>query len=91
MPSKTPGKLKIVPRFRSEQEEVRFWDTHDSTDFLEELTPDVETVFVRPENGVIEVGPQTWRRILAEAKRRKTTPDRLIESCIQKGLRQPQL
>lgn len=23
-----------VPRFRSEAEEARFWDTHDSTDFL---------------------------------------------------------
>ncbi len=28
-----------IPRFRSEAEEARFWDTHDSTPFLGEFKP----------------------------------------------------
>jgi predicted DNA binding CopG/RHH family protein len=29
------SKLKTVPRFRTEAEERRFWETHDSTDFVD--------------------------------------------------------
>jgi predicted DNA binding CopG/RHH family protein len=28
-------KLKTVPHFRSEAEERRFWETHDSTDYID--------------------------------------------------------
>ena len=28
-------KLKPIPRFRSEAEERRFWETHDSADYLD--------------------------------------------------------
>ena len=28
-------KLKIVPHFRSEAEERRFWETHDLTDYID--------------------------------------------------------
>jgi predicted DNA binding CopG/RHH family protein len=28
-------KLKPIPRFRSEAEERKFWETHDSTDYLD--------------------------------------------------------
>jgi predicted DNA binding CopG/RHH family protein len=30
-----PKKLKSVPRFRSEAEERRFWETHDSSDYVD--------------------------------------------------------
>lgn len=29
------GKLKPIPRFRSEGEERKFWETHDSTDYVD--------------------------------------------------------
>jgi predicted DNA binding CopG/RHH family protein len=29
------NKLKPIPRFRSEAEERNFWETHDSTDYLD--------------------------------------------------------
>ncbi len=29
------GKLKPIPHFRSEAEERRFWETHDSTDYVD--------------------------------------------------------
>ncbi len=28
-------KLKTIPKFRSEAEERRFWETHDSTDYVD--------------------------------------------------------
>ena len=28
-----------IPKFQSEKEEAEFWDTHDSTEFLDELKP----------------------------------------------------
>ncbi len=36
-----------IPKFENEQEESEFWDTHDSTDFLDETTP-VNIRFVGP-------------------------------------------
>ncbi len=41
-----------IPRFRTEAEEARFWDTHDTTEFLEELTP-VKVAFPRPKPKVL--------------------------------------
>jgi len=38
-----------IPNFRSEEEDARFWETHNSTDYLSELELDNKTVFVRPE------------------------------------------
>ena len=31
-------KLKTIPKFTSYDEEVDFWDTHDMTDYMEEIT-----------------------------------------------------
>jgi predicted DNA binding CopG/RHH family protein len=30
-----PSKLKPVPRFASEAQERKFWETHDSTDYID--------------------------------------------------------
>ena len=32
-------KKSRIPKFKSEKEEAEFWDTHDSTQFLDELKP----------------------------------------------------
>ena len=42
-----PKRFSRIPRFRSEAEEARFWDTHDSTEFLADLRP-VRLTFSRP-------------------------------------------
>jgi hypothetical protein len=33
------SKLSRIPDFKSVEEETEFWDTHDITDFLDELRP----------------------------------------------------
>jgi len=75
-----------IPSFRNEKEEARFWDTRDSTDFRSDLEEDQDTVFVRPEIGVIEVRSSTWRQLEREARRRRTTPQRLVQRWLQEKL-----
>jgi hypothetical protein len=78
---------KRIPKFRSVQEEAQFWDTHDTTDYLDEFEDDNEIVFVRPEHGIIEVGSTIWQRLLREAKRRRTTPSRLVNRWLKEHLK----
>lgn len=41
-------KLKSsIPQFKSTQEEAEFWDTHDVTNYLDEMRP-VKVRFVKP-------------------------------------------
>ena len=47
-----PKRHSRIPRFRSEAAEARFWDTHDSTAFLDELTP-AQVTFARPKPKVL--------------------------------------
>ena len=47
-----------IPKFRTEAEEAHFWDTHDTTDYLEELKP-AKLTFARPKPKVsvsIQIG-----------------------------------
>lgn len=37
--------VEKIPQFKTEQEEANFWDSHDSTDFLDE-TEAVNVIFV---------------------------------------------
>jgi hypothetical protein len=78
---------KRLPKFRSEAAEARFWETHDATEFLEDLSEDTETVFVRPETGVVELRRGTWRRLTHLARQRRTTPVRLLQRWIDEKLR----
>ncbi len=75
-----------LPGFRNAQEEAKFWDVHDSTDYLGDLQKDTETIFVRPEVGVIELGSAMWKRLQAEARRRRTTPQRLVQRWVKERL-----
>ena len=41
-----------IPTFRSEAEEARFWDTHDTTEFLNEFKP-AKLTFAKPKPKVL--------------------------------------
>ena len=43
-----------IPKFRSLEEERKFWDTHSITDFLDELKP-VKVAFIRPKKKLISL------------------------------------
>ncbi len=52
MSTKTGSK---IPEFESIQEEAEFWDTHDTTEFLDEFEEAKDVVFVRPEKQVVSI------------------------------------
>ncbi|MEW6250644.1 MAG: CopG family antitoxin [Planctomycetota bacterium] len=73
-----------VPEFRSDAEEAAFWDTHDTTEYA--LVDDPDTIFVRPEAGLVELRGEVWARLVRTARRRRTTPARLLERWIREKL-----
>ena len=77
---------KRIPKFRNVKEEAQFGDTHDSTDYLDEFDEDTETIFVRPENGIVELKTKLWKKLVQEAKRRHMTPASLIDKWLQEKL-----
>lgn len=58
------SKLKKVPKFKSEKEELEFWSTHDSADYLDysktkralfpNLKPSTRTISIRLPESLIE-------------------------------------
>jgi predicted DNA binding CopG/RHH family protein len=44
-----------VPKFKSLKDERKFWDSHDSTDYLEDFEETKDVVFVRPKKQVISL------------------------------------
>jgi len=62
---------KKVPEFRTEEEEARFWDEHDSTEFIEDFEP-VE----------IELSPELEDEILSKRELKKPITLRLEPSQI---------
>ena len=58
------SKLKKVPKFKSEKEELEFWSTHDSTDYIDysktkrtlfpNLKPSTRTISIRLPESLIE-------------------------------------
>ncbi|WP_372523251.1 BrnA antitoxin family protein [Sulfuricaulis sp.] len=75
-------KLKIIPRFGSEAEERRFWQTHDSTEYLDwskaeparfaKLKPSTQTIPLRLPLALLE-------RIRIEANKRDVPYQSLIK------------
>ena len=58
------SKLKKVPKFKSEKEELEFWSTHDSADYIDyskakralfpDLKPSTRTISIRLPESLIE-------------------------------------
>ncbi|MEW6116574.1 MAG: BrnA antitoxin family protein [Nitrospirota bacterium] len=58
------SKLKKIPKFKSEEEEIEFWSTHDSTEYVDystsrsvvfpNLKPSTKTISIRLPESLIE-------------------------------------
>jgi len=79
---------KRLPEFHTEADEAAFWDRNDVAGFLAELDEDCDTVFVRPEAGVVELGKETWQELARVARRRRTTPAQLLRRWLREKLRE---
>jgi predicted DNA binding CopG/RHH family protein len=80
-----PKKLKPIPRFRSEAEERRFWETHDTTEYLDwskaqrvrfpNLKPSTTAISLRLPLSLLE-------RIKIEANKRDVPYQSLIKTWL---------
>ncbi|RKX42496.1 MAG: hypothetical protein DRP27_09295 [Thermotogae bacterium] len=80
--------MKRIPRFESEEEEARFWDTHDVTDFLDDLEfEDIKFVRREPLTTVsFRIERRKVEKLKRLAKRLKVPYTVLIREIIDKAL-----
>ncbi len=78
-----------LPQFTSEQEEAAFWDTHDSTEFLEDTTPvDVTFVDARPPKKLISLrlDPAAIEKLKAVAHKKGVGYQTLLRMWVMERL-----
>jgi hypothetical protein len=78
-----------IPQFRSREEEAEFWDTHDVTDYLDELEP-VKVRFARnlSEGITIRFDPKTLATLRLQAREKGVGPSTLARMWILERLRE---
>ena len=76
-----------IPKFASMEEEAEFWDTHDITDFLDELKP-VELKFSGKlaQGLVVRFDADTFRKVCSIAQEDGVTPDALVHQWVVERL-----
>ena len=73
--------------FASRAEVAEFWDTHDITDYLDELQPITVKLSDTIAHGVIiTFEPDTFNKICESARERSMSPETLINRWIIEGL-----
>lgn len=90
---KKKNKLKKIPHFKSENAERRFWETHDSTDYVDwnkaksvrltELKPSTTAISIRLPNDLLE-------QIKISANRRDIPYQSLIKLLLAEKMQVPQ-
>ena len=71
-----------IPQTDSIQELADFWDTHDITDFEDELEEMSAPVFERKTTIAVRFEPEESERLQALAKSRGISPDNLIREWV---------
>lgn len=83
-------KKSRIPKFKSIQEEADFWDTHDITDFKDELE-DVEIVFEldkpREESLVLRVQKEFKDKLVKFARKKGLNVSTLARMWLMEKLR----
>lgn len=77
-----------IPQFATREEEAAWWDTHDVTDYLDELEP-VRVRFAKnlSEGLTVRLDPQTMQELRERARRQGIGPTTLIRMWVMERLR----
>lgn len=77
-----------VPKFKNLKEEREFWDSHDSTDYLEDFEVAEDVVFVRPKKQVISLRlePNIVKKLQELADKEGLPPTTYARMLIVKGI-----
>lgn len=79
-----------VPKFKDLKQERGFWDTHDSTDYLDDFEVAEDVVFVRPKKEVISLrlDPKIVRKLKELADKEGLPHTTYARMLIVKGIRE---
>ena len=84
-------KQRTIPEFASREEEAEFWDTHDITDYWDELKPIKVNFSDSIDHAVIvRFDLDTFNELLGLARERGIFVDALIQTWIMERLAQAQ-
>ena len=78
-----------VPKFKNVNEERKFWDSHESTDYLEDFEETKDVVFMRPKKQVISLRlePQVINKLKALADKEGPPPTTYARMLIIRAIR----
>jgi predicted DNA binding CopG/RHH family protein len=78
-----------VPKFKTIKEERKFWDTHDSTDYLDDFEEGKDVVFVRPKKQVVtlRLEPQVINKLKELADKEGLPPSTYARMLIIRAIR----
>ena len=78
-----------VPKFKNIKEERKFWDTHDSTDYLDDFEEAKDVVFVRPKKQVVtlRLEPQVINKLKELAAKEGLPPSTYARMLIIRAIR----
>ena len=81
-----------IPKFKSEEEEVNFWDKHSATEFIDELEEVKGPLFVRPAIRAASVRFQegTLKKLKSIARDKGLNYTTLIRMWVMEKLKQEQ-
>jgi hypothetical protein len=87
-PKKPQPTTSRIPQFATREEEAAWWDTHDITDYLDELKP-VRARFAKnlSEGLTVRLDPETMHELREQAKRQGIGPTTLIRMWVMERLR----
>jgi len=80
-------KSSKIPTFKNIAETADWWDTHDSTEFLDELSP-AHLTFPKPKHLLITLKPQLMNRLRHLADKMGKPSDQLVQQWIAEKLTQ---
>jgi predicted DNA binding CopG/RHH family protein len=78
-----------VPKFKNVKEERKFWDTQESTNYLDEFEEAKDVVFVRPIKRVISLRlePQVINKLKKLAEKEGLPPTTYARMLIMRAIR----
>ena len=83
----TEGRGRI-PSFNSIEEEADFWDTHDSTDFLDSLVPVEVSIGPNfPRSVALHLSPEENAALNQQAEQEGVEPSALVRKWVVEHLR----
>lgn len=79
-------KKSKLPKFHSIEEMAEFWDTHDSTDFEDELEEVTEPVFVRRPSIKVHLEPEDVEAVDQMARAKGLSAEELVRAWVREKL-----